>query len=158
MDRSVVGKEAPSFTFPVERGKIMEFARAIKEDNPIYFDKEAAKKAGFPDVIAPPTYSMVAMFTFEPPESHPNLGLSYSWDGKGGFVLHGEAEWQYFKALVAGDVMTVTSKCVDMYEKEGKRGGKMELAVTEATFVNQRGEKALVYRTTAIQQWTQAKK
>ncbi|MFC4023510.1 MaoC family dehydratase N-terminal domain-containing protein [Oceanobacillus longus] len=33
--------------YPLERGKIREFARAIKEDNPIFYEEEAARKLGF---------------------------------------------------------------------------------------------------------------
>ena len=61
-DKSKLGMEFPPYTFEVEKGKIAEFAMAIsqKEDkdqlNPIYIDREAAKKAGYKDIIAPPTF------------------------------------------------------------------------------------------------------
>ena len=38
-------------TFPVERGKIAEFARATRETNPVYFDVEAARAAGAAGVM-----------------------------------------------------------------------------------------------------------
>src|SRR5579863_10523010 len=39
------------FDFPVERGKILEFARAMRSDNPAFRG---------PDAIAPPTFLIVA--------------------------------------------------------------------------------------------------
>ena len=43
-DKSLIGKTAKPFTMPIEWGKVREFARAIKDRNPVYFDPEAAKK------------------------------------------------------------------------------------------------------------------
>ena len=37
-------------------GKRDELAKAIGETNPIYFDLEAARAAGHPDLLAPPSY------------------------------------------------------------------------------------------------------
>jgi hypothetical protein len=42
--------------------KIMEYAQAIGDPNPVYRDLDAARQAGHPDVIAPPTFAvMVAL-------------------------------------------------------------------------------------------------
>ena len=61
-DKSKLGMEFSPYTFEVEKGKIAEFAMAIsqKEDkdqvNPLYVNREAAQKAGYKDIIAPPTF------------------------------------------------------------------------------------------------------
>ena len=39
--------------------KIKEYAWAVGEDNPVYFDREQAKAAGFRDVAAPPMFAVV---------------------------------------------------------------------------------------------------
>jgi len=38
------GKVYPPFEFPIERGKIREFALAAGDDNPIYLDPEFAER------------------------------------------------------------------------------------------------------------------
>src|SRR5262245_29964886 len=46
-DKSLIGKKGEPVTMHVERGKIGEFARAIKDDDPLYFDEAyAAREAG----------------------------------------------------------------------------------------------------------------
>jgi hypothetical protein len=67
------------------------------------------------------------------------------------YVLHGEEEYEYFAPVLAGDVLTCKARVSDAYEKAGKRGGKMIFVVFEFTYFNQRGEKALVSRSTLIQ-------
>ena len=41
----------------MSRVKIAEFADAIGDPNPVYRDRAAARAAGYPDVIAPPTFA-----------------------------------------------------------------------------------------------------
>ena len=41
-DKSVVGKTGKPFKMHVDWSKVREFARAIKDPNPLYFDQELA--------------------------------------------------------------------------------------------------------------------
>ncbi|HEY7594272.1 MAG TPA: MaoC family dehydratase N-terminal domain-containing protein, partial [Actinophytocola sp.] len=60
LDPSYVGHTYPrSEIYQVGREKIREFADAIGDPQPMYRDADAAKAAGHPDVIAPPTFVMV---------------------------------------------------------------------------------------------------
>ncbi len=43
-DKSAVGKTGKPFKMHVDWSKVREFARAIKDPNPLYFDQELAKK------------------------------------------------------------------------------------------------------------------
>lgn len=154
-DKSKLGMEFPPYTFEVEKGKIAEFAMAIsqKEDksqiSPNYVDQEAAKKAGYKNIIAPPTFQTC-------------LPL---WAGGGLLpliqalgidlirLLHGEEEYYYFGEINPGDIMTGTSKVVEMYEKEKKdKPGKfMDFTVIETEIRNQRGELVIKTRSTLIE-------
>ena len=140
----LIGKEFPPFEVPVERGKIREFAVAIGDDNPIYSDPAYAATTEFKGIIAPPTFTAIKSFY----RSAANLSELAGLDPH--FRLHGEEEYEYFKPVAAGDVLTCRSKITEAYEKPGKRGGKMTFIVLEFTFYNQRGEKAVVSRTTSI--------
>src|SRR5690242_10561939 len=55
-----VGRTYPaSEPYEVSRVKIAEFAAAIGDRNPLYRDRAEAQAAGYPDVIAPPTFPIV---------------------------------------------------------------------------------------------------
>src|SRR5207253_83433 len=66
-------------------------------------------------------------------------------------LLHGEQEFEYLKPIRPGDVLTARGRTKDVFEKEGKRGGKMLFVITETEFTNQRGEVAAYSRSTLIQ-------
>ena len=46
VDKSYIGRTGAPVTMHVERGKIREFARAIKDDDPMYFDEAYAARGG----------------------------------------------------------------------------------------------------------------
>ncbi len=142
--QDLIGKEFPPFEIPVERGKIREFAVALGDENPIYIDPDYAAKAGFKEIIAPPTFTAIKSFY----RSAANISELAGLDPH--FRMHGEEEYEYFQPVVAGDVLTCRSKITQAYEKPGKRGGKMTFIVVEFTFYNERGEKAVVSRSTSV--------
>ena len=54
---------AEAFTFPVEAGKVREFAIAVlDDDNPIYWDVEHARAHGFKAPLVPPTFVQASSF------------------------------------------------------------------------------------------------
>jgi acyl dehydratase len=66
-------------------------------------------------------------------------------------LLHGEQEFEYVKPIRAGDVLTFRSRTKDVFEKEGKRGGKMLFVIGETEYRNQKGEVVAYTRNTAIE-------
>jgi acyl dehydratase len=143
MDKSDIGREGRPQIMHVEYGKIREFARAIKDDNPIYFDPERASEiAG--GVMPPPTFSMTIAH-WDDGSGRPPLGLDLRR------LLHGEQEFEYLAPVYAGDVLTSTTRVADVFEKSGGRGGTMKFVVLESTFVNQNGNAVLRTRSTLIE-------
>ena len=49
----------PTEPYLVGREKVREFARAVFATNPINSDVDAARAAGYSDVVAPPTFPVV---------------------------------------------------------------------------------------------------
>lgn len=143
MNKSEIGNTGTPVTMHVERGKIREFARAIKDDNPLYFDEAYAKKTEG-GIMAPPTFTMTLGFWDDGPRK-PLL----TYDVRR--LLHGEQEFEYLAPIHAGDVLTATGRVADVFEKAGSRGGTMTFGVLETTFTNQRGEKVLISRSTLIE-------
>jgi acyl dehydratase len=122
--------------FPIERGKIHEFANAILDDHPLYHDEDAAKAAGLPSVVAPPTFSAAAAFFPEGGERRgPGLG---GMDLR--FLLHGGQELVFERPIFAGDVLHAEPGETRSYEKAGKRGGTMKFVETETRYRDAKGE------------------
>ena len=142
MDKDAIGRTGKPSTMRIEYGKIREFAMAIKDDNPIYFDETfAQEEAG--GVLAPPTFTMTQAFWGR--GEGPKLDLDYRR------LLHGEQEFEYVRPIRAGDVLTGVGKITDVYKKPGKRGGEMTFAVLETEYRNQKGEVVLYSRSTLIE-------
>jgi acyl dehydratase len=99
----------PGEPYEVSRVKIAEFADAIGDPNPLYRDREAARAAGYPDVIAPPTFAIViSMASSGRAAADPGLGLNYA------MVVHGQQRFEYHRPIGAGDVLTATSTISDI--------------------------------------------
>jgi acyl dehydratase len=110
INRDYVGRAFPaSDPYEVSRVKIAEFAVAIGDPNPVYRDAAAARAAGHPDVIAPPTFAIVISTAAAGAAiADPGLGLNYA------MVVHGEQRFDYLRPLVAGDVVTAQPMITDI--------------------------------------------
>ena len=51
-DRSTKGRTLAPVSVQVERGRIRFFAKSLGETDPIHFDIDAARAAGYPDLVA----------------------------------------------------------------------------------------------------------
>ncbi len=154
-DKSKLGTEFPTFSFEIEKGKIAEFAMAISQKDSkeqvdqIYVDQKAAKDEGYDDIVVPPTFQtcfslwgsggLMPMITA--------LGINL------GRLLHGEEEYEYFKPIHPGDVITCKTKVTDMYDKEKKKkpGTFMEFTVLKTEMTNQKGELVIKASTTLVE-------
>src|SRR4029450_488986 len=104
-DREPVGpRSPPSAVYEVGRAKLAEFAAAIGEDDPVHRDADAARAAGYPDVIAPPTFAIAG--TLEATNvvlGDPDVSLDYSR------VVHGEQRFTHHRPIRAGDRLVATT-------------------------------------------------
>jgi acyl dehydratase len=105
LDRALVGRSyPPSAVYEVGRAKIAEFAAAIGDPSPVYRDPEAARAAGHPDVIAPPTFAItVSLEAAMAVLDDPDVGLDYSR------VVHGEQKFTHHRPIRAGDRLVATT-------------------------------------------------
>ena len=84
--------------------------------------------------------------SYEPRNSVEALKVK-DWGG----VVPGEQELEYVAPDVAGDVLTAQERIVSVTEKDSRRAGKLQIAVIETTFQNQRGDKVQVARRTLVE-------
>ena len=90
--------------YEVSRVKIAEFADAVGEPSALCRDRAAAQAAGYPDVIAPPTFAIVVSAAGSAKVTHdPGLGVNYA------MVVHGEQSFAHARPLHAGDVVVSQS-------------------------------------------------
>lgn len=138
VDRSLLGVWGPSTTMVVETGKVREFARAVKDPNPLYFDDQGA--------LAPPTFLMtIAHWIRDLGETRAAVKLDLKR------LLHGEQDFEYLRPIRAGDVLTFRSRTKEVFEKQGKRGGVMTFVIGETEFRNAQGDVVAYMRNTAIE-------
>jgi acyl dehydratase len=131
MNAEAIGKTYPPTIYAVGREKIREYAAAVGETNPLYFDVDAAKAAGYADVVAPPMFAVVfAARSVAPAIFDPEVGLNFA------MMVHGSQEFQWGPLVVAGDEVTTTATVKDISE----RGG-MRFYVFKSDSDNQRGER-----------------
>ncbi|HJQ83375.1 MAG TPA: MaoC family dehydratase N-terminal domain-containing protein [Candidatus Binatia bacterium] len=138
INRDLIGVWGQEGTMRVEAGKIREFAKAVKADDPAYRGDAAAP--------APPTFLMtIAHWIGDLGQTRSAVKLDFRR------LLHGEQEFEYVRPIRAGDVLTFRSRTKDVFEKQGKRGGKMLFIIGETEYRNARGEVVAYTRNTAIE-------
>ena len=104
MNPELQGREfAPTAPYLVGREKVREFARAVYSTSPLNHDPEAARAAGYPDVVAPPTFPVVIQeATLAQLLAEPDAGIDFTR------VVHGDQRFTYTRPVVAGDELTAT--------------------------------------------------
>lgn len=142
IDTKWIGHELPPSVLPIERTRLQFFAKAIGEDDPIYTDPEAARRAGYPDLPAPPTFLFAAEL-----DSGSLVRLLEDLQLPLEKLLHGEQSFIYHRAACVGDTITVRPRITDIYSK---KGGALEFVVKTAQASNQRGELVAELKTVMV--------
>ena len=124
-----IGKTWPAASYDVGREKIREYATAVGETNPVHHDPEAARAAGFRDLVAPPMFCVVySAKALGPAVLDPEIGINLA------AMVHGGQEFEWGEPVCAGDEITTTATLADASEKGG-----MQFYVFESESHNQDG-------------------
>lgn len=133
-----IGKTYAPVVYAVGREKVREYAAAVGESNPLHFDVEAARAAGYGDVLAPPMFAVVyCSSAFMAALFDPELEIDFA------HLVHGAQELRWEQPVVAGDEITTVLRVKEIAERAGLR-----FDTFETVSVNQRGE------TTCIGTWS----
>ena len=99
----------PSRPYLVGREKVREFALAVGEGASVCTDLDAARAAGHPDLVAPPTFAAVFIIPMtEVFLRTPAVGWDY------GRMVHGEQSFTMHRPLYAGDELITTLHVDDL--------------------------------------------
>ena len=129
VNTEAIGKEWPAVDYEVGREKIREYANAVGETNPVHHDPEAARAAGFRNVVAPPMFCVVySAPAVGPGILDPEVGINLA------AMVHGGQEFTWGEPVCAGDTITTQAKLVDVSERNG-----MGFYVFESVSTNQDG-------------------
>jgi acyl dehydratase len=130
VNTGVIGKTYAPAKYAVGREKIREYAQAVGETNPLHLDVEAARAAGYEDVVAPPMFAVVYCFpALWPALFDPEVGIDFAR------MVHGGQEFVWGPLVVAGDEIATTLSVADVSERAGNG-----FYVFASESVNQRGE------------------
>jgi acyl dehydratase len=131
----------PGEPYEVSRVKIADFADAIGEPSELCRDRDAAVKAGYPDVIAPPTFAVIIdQRSLKAVITDPGLGLDYS------MVVHGEESFSHSRPLHAGDVVVATTTVESI-----RAVGAMSMLVTSTDISTTDGEHVCTAKSTLVE-------
>ena len=142
LNKEFVGRVfGPGEPYEVSRVKIAEFADAIGEPSPLCRDRAAAQAAGYPDVIAPPTFAtIISMASTKGIQGDPGLGMDYS------MVVHGEESFSHSRPLHAGDVVVATTTVESI-----RAVGAMSMLVTSTDLSTTDGEHVCTAKSTLVE-------
>jgi acyl dehydratase len=144
LNQALKGKEYQTVSFTVERDRVLQFADAIGEDDPIFRDPEAARSAGYDEQVAPPTFvTVMQIMTSGQAVVDPELGLNYA------LVVHGEQEYEWHRPVMVGDVLSATPRIADIYAR-----GPNEFLLIEAEITDPSGTTVVVARSTLLSRGT----
>ncbi len=130
----------PVAPYLVGREKVREFARAVLATSPLHHDPEAARAAGFADVVAPPTFPIVvADATLTQLLAEPDAGIDFSR------VVHGDQRFTYSRPVVAGDELTATLRVTSI-----KTLGGNSMITSETAMVDADGEHVVTSISTLV--------
>ena len=103
------------------------------ESNPLHLDVEAARAAGYADVVAPPMFAVVySAPAVAPGMFDPEVGINFA------MMVHGGQEFEWGPLVVAGDEITTTASVKSISERDD-----MGFYVFESVSTNQNGEQVV---------------
>lgn len=123
---SLIGTVVDDVDIVVERGKIKEFARATRADDPVHHDLDAAARRGYGDLLATATHVVVTGHVRDQAGFVKALGLDIRR------VVVGSVSWRYERPVTAGDQLNAVRRVVADERLESRNGGTMR-RITMAT-------------------------
>lgn len=136
--QSTVGESTPGQTLEVTTTGVRMFARALGYKDRVFYDVEAAKAKGYPNLLSPPGYLGTAIFDPDATEV-PGRGPTFPRR------LNGGMELDTIAPVFAGDILTTVRTPISVGVRQSKLG-MMLIRVSETTFTRQSDGKVVAKR------------
>lgn len=140
-----VGQETV-FTAPDEmsRASFRMYALALQDYNPLYTDREFARRHGLRDVMAPPTLVCDSWQYLDSDMDEAGDLLARGITRELGGLRAGN-DYEFVQPIHPGDIITARWRVLDAWEREG-RSGRLVFLQTEFRYYNQRDELLTINR------------
>jgi acyl dehydratase len=130
----------PTEPYLVGREKVREFARAVLSTSSLSTDLAAARAAGYADVVAPLTFSVVVQERgLAQLLADPEAGIDFLR------VVHGEQRFKFSRPIVAGDELTAILTVTGVKSIGGHR-----MVTTESEIVDAAGAHVVTATSTLV--------
>lgn len=113
IDRQHVGFTSPPSEAVVDAWRVKLFCQAIGEDDPVHWDLEAAREAGLPGCVVPPTFLKALEG-----EHFSSAALLKLLQVPVNRVLHAEQTFEYAAPLWVGDRVSISRRISDIHDKK----------------------------------------
>ena len=115
MDAGYVGRVyPPTAPYAVGREPLRDFAQAVGATHPVHREVEAARAAGYDDVVATPTFAVVIAQRAEAQLiEDPAAGIDFSR------VVHADERFTHHRPIVAGDQIVTVLHVDAIVERAG---------------------------------------
>ncbi len=147
-DVAMIGDMASPFTFKVTEESIANYCTAVRNENPLYLDPDAARQGPFGGIIAPPTF----VFTCAPMRRNEVMharGYASPEEKADRATPYAKSEIFFQRPIRPGDEITSVARLDDKYERRGNQFITWRVNAQDA-----RGEPVVEYTYTII--WRQA--
>lgn len=141
--RSWIGRGIGRIPIPevISGSEIHRFARATGDENPLWFDKEAARSAGHEDRIVPPmvvheVFRRVGGEGGEWAQPWLELPLPEGYTD----ARNAGSESQWLRPVHLGEPLMVECEILDITARESRSGGVTIFVVREERLLDQNGE------------------
>ena len=142
LDASSMGRVYAPYPVAVAKADLIRFAAAIGETRPECADEAAARAAGYPGLLVPPTYAVcLEMDRPDPFDWLRELEIDIAR------VLHGAQSFRYFVPAFSGDRLTFAASLADVAIR---RRGALTVMIRETDVTNQLGANVMQFRSTVI--------
>lgn len=128
-------------TIVIDARESQRYAHAVGDANPIYFDEDAAKAAGYRTMVAPPTFVSHAPVPPRHQEALREDGLYLTSDRvrlRVDRMMFGGEEWDFLEPVCIGDEITAETRLAQLDEKQGSKGPFVR-TVRETTYTRSDG-------------------
>jgi acyl dehydratase len=146
-DVAEIGDAAPPFTYAVTEASIADYCAAVRNENPLYLDADAARRGPFGGIIAPPTYAFKCAPLRRNEVMHARGYASPEEKGERA-TPYAKSELFFQRPIRPGDEITSVVRLDDKYERRGSQFMTWRVRAADA-----RGDLALEYTYTII--WRQ---